>query len=121
MDPRKVLQIFNEKEPAFPNYYFTLGRGKPQREVGELWFTYRGRILGNFEVREIACNVGQFPPLRRIDGGESEWQIRRDNWVAVCDPPFHRLREKLYMGAFRGWHYFDVGAYRGTSESRIAI
>lgn len=121
MHPRKVLTIFSDT-PAFPNYYFTLGRGKPKLDVERLWFTYRNRVLGHFEVREIIRNTpGAIPPLVRIDGGESEWQIKPYNWVALCDPPFHRLKEKLYYGYFRGFRYFDLEAHRGTPESRIAI
>lgn len=120
MEPRKVLTIFGPKQP-FAMYYFTLGRGQPKQEIKHLWFTYRGRILGHFEVEAVECNVGQFPPLRRIDGSPSEWQIKRDRWVAICRPPFHRLKERLYYGYFRGFHYFDIEAYRGTQESRIAI
>src|SRR3954471_12612489 len=105
MHPRKVLMIFNER-PAFPSYYFTIGRGKPKRDVERIWFTYRSRILGHFDVRQVIRNVpGAIPPLRRIDGSEREWQIKPYNWVVVGAPPFHRLRERLYMEAFRGFHY----------------
>jgi hypothetical protein len=122
MEPRKVLKIFADAHAgAFSMYYFTLGRGKPKQEVEHLWFTYRGRILGRFKVDEIVCNVGQLPPLRRIDGSESEWQIKRDRYVAICSPPFTRLKEKVYMGPFRGFHYFNFDEYVASMESRVAI
>ena len=119
MPPRKVLQIFGRD--VFPSYFFTLGRGKPQQEIENIWFTYRGRLLGSFPIDSVECNVGQFPPLRRIDGGESEWQIKRDRWVVICRPPFARLRQKVYMNGFRGWHYFDFNQFTESMESRIAI
>jgi hypothetical protein len=122
MDARKVLTIFSEKKPAFPNYYFTLGRGRPKQEVERLFFTYRGHILGHFDVREIVRNIpGTLPYLHRIDGGPSDWQIKPYNWVAVCDPPFHRLKDKVFHDGFRGFHYFDLDVYRNTPESRMAI
>lgn len=120
MNTRKVLTIFNEK-PAFSMYYFTLGRGKPRREIGALWFTYRGRILGYFRVKEVVCNVGQLPRLNRIDGEPSEWQIKRDRYVAICNPPFFRLRDHVYHGAFRGWHYFNFDSYTQTMEAKIPL
>ena len=122
MQPRKVLQIFAEagRGAAFSMYYFTLGKGKPQQEIERIWFTYRGRILGSFKVHDIVCNVGQLPKLRRIDGGESEWQIKRDRYVVVCSD-FKRLRERVFCDSFRGWHYFNFSDYCSTPESKIAI
>lgn len=120
MEPRKVLEIFSPKI-TFAVYYFTLGKGKPSQHIDNLYFTYCGRILGHFAVKEIVCNVGQLPRLRRIDGGESEWQIKRDRYVAICDPPFTRLKEKLYYGSFRGFRYFSIAEYRESPESHIAL
>lgn len=102
-------------------FYFTLGRGRPQRPPSELWYTHRGRILGWFGINEIVQNVGQLPKLTAIDGTESEWQIRGDAWVALCPPPFHRLEEKIYHEGFRGWRYFDLEAYRGTIGAKLLI
>jgi hypothetical protein len=118
MDPRKVLMIFGPKQP-FGIYYFTLGRGKPQQEIEHIWFTYRGRVLGNFKVDHVVCNVGQIPQLRRIDGGGSAWQIKRDRFVAVCLPPFQRVREHVYHDSFRGWRYFNFEEYSQTLEAKI--
>jgi hypothetical protein len=120
MEPRKVLEIFSPKI-TFAVYYFTLGKGKPSQQIDNLWFCYRGRILGHFAVTEIVCNVGQLPRLRRIDGGESEWQIKRYRYVAICDPPFTRLKEKLYHDSFRGFHYFSIDSWREQPEAHIAI
>jgi hypothetical protein len=120
MDPRKVLRIFSEDCP-FADFYFTLGRGKPRRAIDNLWFCYRGRILGYFKVREIVCNVGQLPRLCRLDGEPSAWQIKQGRFVAICDAPFHRLKERVYMDSFRGFHYFDFAAYSESSEAKIAI
>jgi hypothetical protein len=121
MAPRKVLQIFSARD-TFAVYYFTIGRGKPKQEIDKLWFTYRGRILGHFDVTEVVCNLGDnIPKLRRIDGGDSEWQIKRDHWVAICDPPFFRLREKLFYSSFRGFRYFDIDQWRERPESRINV
>lgn len=122
MEPRKVLQIFREAEKgaAFSVYYFTLGKGKPKQVINRIWFTYSNRILGAFTVRQVVCNVGQLPKLRRIDGSESEWQIKRDRYVVICDT-FRRLPGKVYYGSFRGFHYFDFDAYSRSVESKIAI
>jgi hypothetical protein len=73
-------------------------------------------------VREVVCNLGDnIPKLHRIDGGESEWQIKRDHWVAICDPPFVRLKDHVWHDSFRGFRYFSLEAYLQTPESRIAI
>jgi hypothetical protein len=89
--------------------------------VSRLWFTYLGRILGYFPIEEIVVNVGQIPELRRLDGGESSWQIRKDAKVAICAPPCVRLRERLYMSGFQGWRYFDLESYRASGEGKFRI
>lgn len=118
MPPKKVLEVFTHDWGWF---YFTLGRGKPKQPPSELWYTHRGRILGYFGIEEIVQNVGQLPKLRSISNQESEWQIRGDAWVAICPPPFHRLKEKLYHGGFRGWRYFSIEDFRVTMESKVRI
>jgi hypothetical protein len=100
--------------------YFTLGRGKPRLHPSWLWFTYRGRILGRFKVVGVVQNDGtNIPRLYRLDGEPSDWQIKPDRWVAICSPQCDRLKERLFMGGFRGWRYFDLAAYRLTTESRM--
>lgn len=119
MPPRKVLEVFTHD---WGNFYFTLGRGRPKDPaVDQIFYTHRGRILGHFDIRQIVQNVGQLPKLRSLSGETSEWQIKGDNWVAICPPPFHRLEEKLYHDGFRGWRYFDLESYRGTVGARIRI
>jgi len=118
MPPRKVLEVFGHD---WGRFYFTLGRGKPQKPINELYYTHRGRILGSFEIGEIVQNVGQLPKLTAIDGTESEWQIKGDRWVAICPPPFHRLKEKLYHDGFRGWRYFDLEAFRKTIDAKVRL
>lgn len=120
MDARKVAEIFSPAG-AFALYYFTLGRGKPRQPVSRIWFTYRGRILGSFEVDAVVCNDGSLPTLRRLDGQESEWQIRKDAWVAVCVPGCDRLRDRVFMSGFRGWHYFELDSYRKNPESKCRL
>ena len=111
-----------DTKPCFTTYYFTLGRGRPKRDVvDELYFTHRGRIIGYFAIAEIVQNAGQLPKLTTLDGEPSEWQIKADAWVAVCRPPFRRLSERLYHESFRGWHYFDLAAYRGTRDAKVRI
>lgn len=107
----------------FSSFFFTLGRGRPQRPypVTELYFTHQGRILGHFDIAEIVQNQGQLPLLTTLDGRPSEWQIRPDRWVAVCRPPFHRLQEKIFHAGFRGWRYFDLRAHAGTLESKVRL
>lgn len=118
MPPRRVLEVFNAD---FANFYFSLGRGKPKEEISALWFTHRGRILGFFPIQHLVINDGSLPKLRSISGEESEFQIKRDNWVAICPGPIERLREKLYYAGFRGWRYFDLEEWRGTLESRVQL
>lgn len=120
MPPAKVLEVFTHD---WGNFYFTLGRGRPQREgVSEIFHTHRGLILGHFDIKLIVRNMGDnLPELRSIDGSESEWQIKLMNWVAVCPPPFHPLKEKLCHEGFRGWRYFDLDAYRGTIGAKVRI
>lgn len=120
MPPRKVLEVFTHD---WGNFYFTLGRGKPALETlpDEIWFTHRGRILGHFKISKIVRNEGQLPKLRSLSGEASEWQIKPDNWVAICEPPFIRLKEKLYFTGFRGWRYFDLAKHRGSLDSKVQL
>lgn len=119
MHPKKVLEVFNHE---WGRFYFTLGRGKPQRPVTQIWYTHRGRILGFFNVGQIVRNMGNnLPPLRSLSGEVSEWQIALMNFVAVCNPPFHRLDEKLYYEGFRGWRYFDLAQHRGSLDSKVRL
>lgn len=125
-------------QPCWTFYFFTLGRGRPSkanlcgdiefcgvrngwRGIDQLWFTHRGRILGHFQVVCIIQNVGQLPKLTTMDGEPSQWQIKADRWVAVCNPPFQKLTERVYHEAFRGWRYFDLEAYRKTPGAKINI
>ncbi len=118
MPIRKTLEVFNHD---WVNFYFTLGRGRPSRMIGLLYFTHRGRILGHFEICDVVQNIGQLPKLRSLSGETSEWQIKLDRWVAICQPPFRRLKEKLYYEGFRGWRYFDLAAHRGTLDSMVQL
>jgi hypothetical protein len=104
-------------------YFFTLGRGRPQRPdpVTQIYFTHRSVILGHFEIAEIVQNKGQLPLLTTLDGAPSDWQIKPDRWVAVCRPPFHPLEAKTYHTGFRGWRYFDLQNYRGTLDSKVPL
>lgn len=107
----------------FCNYFFTLGRGRPQRPdpLTELFFTHCGIIIGSMAIEEIVQNKGQLPLLTTLDGDPSEWQIKPDRWVAVCRPPFNRLTDKIYHTGFRGWRYFDLQAYRDTLDSKVNL
>jgi hypothetical protein len=109
----------------FCRFYFTLGRGRPQRPdpVTQIYFTHRGCILGYFDIEEIVRNEGQLPLLTSLDGEPSEWQIKPDRWVAICKPPFHRHRldQPLFHAGFRGWRYFDLKTYEDTLESKVQL
>jgi hypothetical protein len=118
MSPKKVLEVFTHDWPIF---YFTLGRGKPRTAPTQLYFTHHGRILGHFDIEEVVQNSGQLPKLRSISDRESEWQIKPDRWVAICEPPFHRLEEKIYHEGFRSWRYFDLDRYRDMPESKVRL
>ncbi len=120
VDARTVVSIFRSR-CGWANYYFTLGRGKPAQQIDRIWWTWRGRILGSFRVDRVVVNDGSLPKLCRLDGGESEWQIRPDMWVAICAEGCEPLRERMYMTGFRGWRYFDITAYRQTTESRMRL
>jgi hypothetical protein len=115
---QSTAQMFSPTVPPFHVFYFTLGRGMPKQKIERLWFTYQGRVVGWFPVEEIIVNVGQIPTLNRLDGGESDWQIRKDAKVAICNPPCVRLKERLFMDGFRGFRYFDIDAWRQNPESR---
>jgi hypothetical protein len=117
---RGQIREFLSKD--FVRFYFTLGRGRPQRPgIEHIFFTHRGRILGCFQIEEIVQNAGQLPLLRALDGKASEWQIKPDRWVAVCRPPFHWTKGRVYHEGFRGWRYFDMIAYSCTPESKIRL
>jgi hypothetical protein len=120
VDPKTVARIFSS-EGSFARYYFTIGRGKPKQKIERMWFTYRGRILGSLHVEEIVCNDGSLPRLNRLDGQPSEWQIRKDAWVAVCVPGCERPSERVFMMGFRGFRYFDYEAYRATAEAQCRL
>jgi len=118
---KTTAQIFSPTAPAFSRYYFSLGRGKPKQAIAFMWFTYGGRILGRMAVEEIVCNDGTLPKLGRLDGGESEWQIAKDAWVAICRPPCLRIRERVFHESFRGWRYFDFERWRADPASRYRL
>jgi hypothetical protein len=120
---RGQLQRFfgMDGKPCFTRYYFTLGRGRPKRDVSQIYFTHRGRIIGHFDIAEIVQNAGQLPLLTTLDGEPSEWQIKADAWVAVCDPPFHKLGDPIYFSGFRGFRYFDLETYRYTREAKVRL
>ena len=137
-----------EERPCFTTYFFTLGRGRPNKAnipvphtlgsfrppgskdsellrawqgIYRLFFCHRGVLIGSFRIDVITQNVGQLPLLTTLDGKPSEWQIKPDRWVAVCAPPFRRLEEKLFHEGFRGWRYFDLDSYRGTTAAKCCI
>ena len=118
---KATARMFSPTVPTFHRYYFTLGRGRPKQAIERLWFTYQGRILGYFIVEEIVVNDGTLPKLHRLDGGESDWQMRKDAIVAVCAPPCVRLKDRVFMDGFRGFRYFDLESYRAQPESRHRI
>jgi len=118
MPTKRVREAFTHE---WGRFYFVIGRGKPKRPIDRLFFTHRGRILGHFDIAEIVQNAGQLPKLRSLSGETSEWQIKGDSWVAICDPPFHFLSEKIFHSGFRGFRYFDLQAHRGTIESKVRI
>lgn len=104
-------------------YVFQLGRGEPQRKpVENLWFVFRGRLYGHFQIARIERNAGQFADLVTLYKREdlaTEWHLRDDNWVAICKPPFHFLKGKhVYYSGFQGWRYFALEQYRMTNDAR---
>ena len=104
-------------------YVFQLGRGEPQRKpVARLWFVFRGRLYGHFQIARIERNVGQFADLVTLYKREDlakEWHLRDDNWVAVCKPPFQFFKGKhVYYSGFQGWRYFALEQYRTTNDAR---
>jgi hypothetical protein len=104
-------------------YVFQLGRGEPQRKpVARLWFVFRGRLYGSFEIARIERNAGQFEELVTMYKREDlakEWHLRPDNWVAICKPPFTFLKGKhVYYSGFQGWRYFELDKYRQTPDAR---
>jgi hypothetical protein len=105
-------------------YVFQLGRGEPKRKpVEHLWFVFRGRLYGSFEIARIERNVGQFADLVTLYKREDlakEWHLRDDNWVAVCRPPFKFFRGRhVYYSGFQGWRYFDLEQYRHTIDAKM--
>ena len=117
-DRKRVLEVFTH---PWADFYFTLGRGKPSKPIDELYYTHNGRILGHFKIREIVRNEGQLPKLTSITGETSEWQIKLGNYVAICEPPFVPLEEKLMYEGFRGWRYFAIDEYRGSLDSQVRL
>lgn len=118
MHPRKVREVFTHD---WGNFYFTLGKGKPKDQPTQIWFTHRGRILGFFLISKIVQNDGSLPKLRSLSDVESEWQIKLDNWVAVCEPPFFPLEERVFHEGFRGWRYFSLDSYRKTLDAKVRL
>lgn len=114
-----TLEVFSHE---FARFYFTLGLGQPQRAIDKLYFTHHGEIIGWFVIEQLKQNDGTLPKLRSLSGEESPWQIKPDRWVAICRPPFNRLHgRRVFHGAFRGWHYFDLDTYAATSASRVNL
>ena len=119
MPQKRVLEAFNNEWGG--QLYFTLGRGKPKQKIDQIYFTHCSRILGHFDIVKIVRNEGQLPKLRRISGEESEWQIKPDSYVAICEPPFHLLEERLYYSGFRGYRYFSIEEYRNSLDAKVRL
>lgn len=118
MTEEHTLKVFSHE---WGRFYFSLGPRKPKQAFEQIYYTHRGRILGHFDVEEVVQNAGQLPKLHSLEGEESEWQIKADAWVAICKPPFHRLEDRIYHEAFRGWRYFDLDKYRGTLDAKVRL
>ena len=119
MPRSKVLEVF---QYDWGQFYFTIGRGRPSQEPKEMYYTHRGEIIGYFTITAITRNLGNnLPKLRSISGETSEWQIKLMNWVAICDPPFHKLNEKVFHPGFRGWRYFDLPTYKRTLDAKVRL
>jgi hypothetical protein len=119
MDPRKVLRIFNG--PVFDYYYYSLGRGKPKTRPEAIWFTYRGKILGQLPIVAIIQNDGTLPPLWSVENPEKRWEFRPGVWIAIAHPPMKRLHGTYYYAGFRGWRYFDFEVYRKSLDARMCV
>src|SRR5260370_38249510 len=104
VDAHTVAEMFSP-DNLWLSYYFTLGRGKPKQSIDRIWYTWRGRILGSFKVDRIVQNDGSLPTLSRIDNIESDWNIKPDMWVAICDTACDPLNERVFMSGFRGYRY----------------
>lgn len=117
-DARRVLAFLHSHDHS-PDpewrFIFNLGRGCPQRPVGRLYFVFKGRVLGWFAIESFQQNVGQFEGYSKMFSG---WSPAR--WVMVCQPPFTRIKERIYKRGFQGWRYFDLEAYRNSSEAKMA-
>lgn len=113
-----TLEVFHH---GWARFYFSLGRGKPSQAIDKLWFTHRGQVIGHFHISEIKRNDGSLPKLQALDGKESEWQIKPDAWVAICDPPFSNLVARVFHDGFRGWRYFDFDKYAQTMDAKVRL
>lgn len=106
-------------------YVFQLGRGKPKQEPKNLWFVYRGRVYGHFEIARIERNEGQFEELVTMYKREdlaSEWHLGFGNYVAICKPPFEFFKgRKVFYSGFQGWRYFDLEQYRNSIDAKVRI
>ena len=123
VDTRAAAAMFNEVQSTYGAYFFALGRGKPAQDIDHVWFTFRGRILGNFKVDRFVVNDGSeavFEHLNRACG-EGGWTIPHDYWTCICESGFTKLRERLFMPGFRGWRYFDLNSYRSTAAARMRV
>lgn len=128
-DPGRVLAWltrWNKGRNAV--YFFVFGRGRPKERVENLWFTFRGRVLGWFEVVEVKANVGDLydfvtgKECRTMEGTPVTtpgWHPKLGVYLAICRPPFHLLKSRLYLAGFRGWRYFDFLSYRLTPEAKL--
>ena len=122
MPRRKVMQIFNN-EGKWSNYYFSVGRGKPQQAVEHIWFTHGGTILGRFRVTEFVFNENErtLPRLMSIENHESQWQFRPGIWVAVCNGKFMPEPHRYRFAGFRGWRYFNFEEHISSIDSVVAV
>jgi hypothetical protein len=125
-DPRDATAYGSLVQDAAGFYVFQLGRGEPQRKpVRRLWFVFRGRLYGSFEIVRIERNAGQFEDLVTMYKREDlakEWHLRDDNWVVICKPPFAFFKGRhIYYEDFQGWRYFDLESYRKLPEARWKV
>lgn len=119
MEPEKVGRIFAQR---WARFYFSLGRGRPKREISSIWFTHRGRLIGSFPIEQIVKFDGRnIPELRSLEDRDSAWQFIPGVHVAVCVPPCQWIDGEVFHESFRGWRYFDLAEYRETTDAHVNL
>lgn len=138
------LKMHDRNDPDRVLFYFTVGRGRPKREVERLWFTHKGEVLGCFIIKGFEMYAGDMQDLidrlmvggrtldsatgprpsvqefnetvpGKLSGKKPYWRPKPGTWLCFVRPPFQVLPD-VDRFYFKGFRGFR---YFDLKEHRI--